>query len=120
MDSTQQSLLDFFRRIALRDTVQIESIRKHVGFTLKDNQWLFRLSALHHYLQQLSPPGYVVIDYPSFRKLLYGIPINENIRPLGAEIIIADNQGRVDYSTYALVWKVPYRCCTENLRWRGI
>ena len=66
-------------------------------------RWCFTLPDLYLFLLH----QYKILDgieYKKFRQLIYSSPINQTIKLYSAEIIIADNQYKVDKSGYALVW----------------
>lgn len=106
MPAPEQVLLAFFRRVARREPAQLERLERHPGFDLEPGRWCFKLQDLYIYLQR-NERELETLDYPQFRKLLFNCPVNLSIAPLGAQVIIADNQRKVDMSTYALIWNLP-------------
>lgn len=106
MPTPEQVLLAFFQRVARREPAQLESLERHPGFELEPGRWCFKLQDLYIYLQR-HERELASLDYPQFRKLLFKCPVNRNIAPLGAQVVIADNQRKVDLSTYALTWNLP-------------
>lgn len=71
------------------------------GFECDVQGWQFRLPALHDLLMERLPSA-ERIDYPQFIRELYASDLNTRLRELGAEIVIVDNQGKVDASVYGL------------------
>jgi len=99
----EQALLAFFQRVATRDPEQLRALGRHPGFDFASGCWQFRIPDLYAYLQR-HEPGFEPLGYSQFRKLLFGCPVNRSIAPFGAEVVIAENHGKVDRSVYALVW----------------
>lgn len=96
-------LLEFFANVAARDAALLGRLEEDPAFGLGAQRWEFRLPALHAFLQD---QGLIAAetDYKVFRKALFRCPVNEMLAQHRASIIIAENQGKVDRSTYALVW----------------
>lgn len=103
MDELQQFLTGFFCDIARRDRQLVEQIRQQPVFQLDDGQWQFTLPDLYQFILQLDRSS-INIDYTTFRSALYNSPVNQNLEPLGAKIIIVRNRENVNESTYALAW----------------
>ena len=103
MRTAADSLLSFFWQVTIREPTLITALTQETSLNIDDKRWEFDLQQLYRFLQ-LYDPGFTEIEYKSFRQLLYQCPVNSKIKPGGAEIIIVDNQSRVDASTYALVW----------------
>ncbi|OHC24170.1 MAG: hypothetical protein A3J25_07600 [Pseudomonadales bacterium RIFCSPLOWO2_02_FULL_63_210] len=94
-------LLDCCQALLAGDQVLIARLRA-AGFVCATAAWQFRLPALHAYLMTRLPPGERV-DYPAFLRELYASDLNARLREVGAEIVIVDNLGKVDLSTYGLI-----------------
>lgn len=105
MQNLEQALVSFFARVARKDPHELQRLAREPRFCMEEGQWRFTLPDLHAFLQA-HDAVFRPIDYKRFRKALYASPINQSIRPLGAEVIIADNRSKVDQSNYALVWRV--------------
>ncbi|MGE8358563.1 hypothetical protein [Pseudomonas sp.] len=71
------------------------------GFECGAGRWQFCLPALHALLMERLPSA-ERIDYPHFIRELYASDLNTRLRALGAEIVIVDNQAKVDTSVYGL------------------
>ena len=71
------------------------------GFELIDGGWHFTLPQLHGFLcTQCRDTG--APAYTSFRQQLFDSPVNTRLAGRGGMIVIADNCGKVDLSTYRL------------------
>lgn len=103
MNTKQELLLSFFSLAAAREPALMKMIMEEPAFTVDHKSWRFDLQQLHRFLQ-IYNADFGDIDYRAFRKLLYQCPVNEKLRPSGAQVVISDNQSHVDASTYALVW----------------
>mgnify|MGYP000141384374 CR=1 FL=1 len=103
MQAPAQALVAFFEQVAQRNEVQLDKLRREPRFAVRPECWCFTLPDLHAFLQR-QDAVFRSVDYTQFRKALFGSPINRAIAPYGAEITIADNRGKVDQSSYALVW----------------
>lgn len=99
----RSALLRFFELAARKDRRVLARLRRH-GFAITASAWDFGLVELHGFLQQ-TDPLFREISYESFRALLFRSPVNQTIGPIGAQIVIGDNQHNVDRSRYALVWR---------------
>jgi hypothetical protein len=104
MHTTKQTLISFFNQVAQKNKIQLENIKQEPCFELEQERWCFTLPNLHSFLQRQNNV-FSYIDYKKFRQLIYSTPINQSVKVYDAEIIIIDNQGKVDKSTYALVWQ---------------
>ena len=103
MQAIEQALVSFFEQVAKKDLARLTALKQEQCFTVDEERWHFTLSDLHHYLQQHNEL-FGGVDYKQFRQLIFSSPINQTIKLFGAEIVIADNLGKVDKSRYALVW----------------
>ena len=79
-----------------------EAIReqKSIEFTLP--QLFETFSQLNKQIAELNQTE---TGYKEFRKVVFNIPINEEMKKRGGEIIILDNKGKVDESVYCLTVK---------------
>jgi len=100
----EQALISFFEQAARRSETLLHKLRQETRFAVDPGRWCFTLPDLHSFLQR-EDPAFRSVTYRRFRKALFNSPINRTLKPYGAEITIADNRGKVDRSTYALVWK---------------
>ena len=104
MQKIQQALISFFEQVALKNTTQLESLKKEQCFSVEHNSWQFTLPDFYSYLQH-QDVVFSSIDYKQFRQLIFNSPINQTVKLHGAEIVITENLNKVDKSTYALVWQ---------------
>lgn len=104
MHTTKQTLIYFFEKAAQKNEVLLEKLNQESCFTVEQELWCFTLPNLHSFLQRQNNV-FNHINYKKFRKLIYSTPINQSVKVYDAEIIIIDNQGKVDKSTYALIWQ---------------
>lgn len=100
-----QALASFFERVARRDPCELQRLAQEPCFRLEEDRWCFTVPDLHAFLQA-QDDAFRAIDYKQFRHALFKSPINQRIKPLGAEITIIGNRRNVDRSNYALVWRV--------------
>ena len=70
------------------------------GFDCEAQRWDFHLPALHAWLSERQPGA--VPDYADFLQQLYASDLNARLEALGAQVVIADNQGKVNASLYRL------------------
>jgi len=103
MKTEQEVLISFFQQVARRDADLIGSLSQQLNFRIDTMRWEFSLPNLHEFLRYYEAV-FEHTDYPTFRRLLYQSPINQQIEYCNAKIIITDNRAHVDESTYALVW----------------
>lgn len=103
MKSIEQAVIKFFEQVAQKDSSLLQNLAQQQSFIVSRERWSFTLPDLFVYLQQ-QVPAFSGIDYRQFRKIIYNSPINQTVKSHAAEIIIADNQSKVDNSSYALVW----------------
>lgn len=104
MPASKQTLVSFFEQVAQKDKDQLKNLKQESCFSVDQKRWCFTLPDLHLFLiHQYNVLDY--IKYNKFRKLIFSSPLNQRVKLYGAEIIIADNQGKVDKSEYALVWQ---------------
>lgn len=103
MPDIKQALISFFEQVAKKDKTQLKKIEQEKCFSMDKERWCFTLPDLYLFLlhQYKILNG---IEYKKFRQLIYNSPINQTIKLYSAEIIITDNQYKVDKSGYALVW----------------
>jgi len=107
----QQKVLRFFDLILRHDENTIHSItecqgdlflRHEISTNKKIEQGntllIFSLSGLHEYLDTEK-----LMDYKSFRRLIYQGSINRELGELGGKIEIHSSTGKVDESLYKLV-----------------
>jgi len=103
MHAIKQTLISFFEQVAQKDKIQLEQLKQESCFSVDQERWCFTLPDLHLFLQHQNN-ALNCIEYNKFRQLIFNSPINQTIKPYDAEIIITNNQGKVDISSYALVW----------------
>lgn len=82
-------------RVLDGDAALIAQLRAR-GFACEAGGWRFSLPAAHAFL------GGRDEAYPGWLKQLYASDFNARLKGKGAEIVIADNRGRVDESLYCL------------------
>lgn len=105
MQTIENALLEFFESVALKDPALLEALAGRPEFTLEQGRWVFTLPMLHQFLL-LQNSIFKDLDYAQFRSNIFSSAINQKIKAHGAEIVIADNQGKVDKSEYALIWQM--------------
>ena len=103
MQNIELALTLFFERVARREAEELRRLYAYPAFALDPDRWRFALPDLFAYLQA-HDEAFGGIDYRRFRRALLNSPVNRAIRRFGAEIAITDNRGKVDRSTYALIW----------------
>ena len=103
MHSTEEALISFFEQVALKNKALLEKLKLEQCFELDKERWQFTLPSLHSFIQK-QEDAFNCVDYTTFRKILFNIPIHQTVKSHGAEINISDNQDKVDKSHYALVW----------------
>ncbi|UCJ17687.1 hypothetical protein K5Q02_04725 [Pseudomonas sp. MM211] len=82
------------------DQTLIEQLRD-AGFDCREGCWSFHLPALHAWLgEQMVIQS--ALDYPIFLQRLYASDLNGLLAQRGAQIVIADNHGKVSESLYRL------------------
>ena len=106
MQPIEQALVSFFQQVAQKDEGQLKRLQQEQRFSMEPGRWCFSLPDLHRFLQH-QDEAFSRIDYRQFRQLIFSSPINQTVKSYGAEITIAHNQGKVDRSSYALVWRTP-------------
>ena len=104
METRQQALLDFFILAACKDKTLLAQLQQIRGFTIDKTHWQFTLPDLYHFLHT-GNTAFAAIDYKEFRRLLFNTPVNELLRDYHAEVVISENKGKVDESSYALAWQ---------------
>lgn len=100
MSAAVQLFLDCCERIVRGDAALIEQLHAQ-GFACAPAEWRFTLPALHGFLapRLATDPA---LEYRAFVQQLFASSINQQLREHGAEIAIADNQGKVSTSLYCL------------------
>ena len=98
------ALVRFFTQVAQRKSDQLDKLRA-ADFNVESNRWSFTLPGLYAYLRKYEAIG--ELEYKQFRQLLFSTPVNQSISDYGAKIIIVDNRGKSDQSTYAMEWQAP-------------
>lgn len=104
MQDIKQALIYFFKQVAKKDKVLLKKLHERQCFKVEQEGLCFTLPDLYSFLQH-QDDVFSDIDYKQFRQLIFNSTINKNVKLYGAEIIITDNQGKVDKSSYALIWK---------------
>ena len=100
----KQALIYFFKQVAIKDKALLKKLHERPCFKVEQEGWCFTLPELYSFLQH-QDEVFSCIDYKQFRQIIFNSPINKSIKLCGAEIIITDNKGKVDKSSYALIWK---------------
>ena len=103
MQSIQQALVTFFEQVAEKNSSLFTNLKQEQSFTVEPHCWSFTLPSLHAYLQH-QDDMFNRIEYKQFRQLIFSSPINQSVKIHGAEITITENRGKVDKSTYAMIW----------------
>ncbi len=103
MQAIEPALISFFEQVAQKDNDQLYKLKQEQRFSVGLERWCFSLPDLYHFLQH-HDEVFNSIDYRQFRQLIFNTPVNQAVKLYGAEITIADNQGNVDRSGYALIW----------------
>jgi hypothetical protein len=93
-------LLDCCQRV-LRAEQQLLDELTSTGFACAAADWQFTLPAVHKFLLRQLPAD-VAPEYRQFIRQLYASDLNQRLGELGAEIALADNQGKVHRSHYWL------------------
>ena len=104
MQAAKQVLISFFEQVAKKDKLLVNELKQHQCFSVQHERWGFTLPDLYVFLQHYHD-AFSRIDYKQFRQLVFASYINQAVKLNGAEIIIMDNRGKVDDSSYALVWR---------------
>ncbi len=104
MQAIEQALIAFFERVARKDEAQLAKLKREEYFSVEQGRWCFTLQDLYSFLQR-QDDVFSRIDYKQFRQSIFNSPINQTAKLFGAEVIITDNRGKADRSTYALVWR---------------
>jgi hypothetical protein len=104
MEHTAQALLSFFEQVARKDDSRLSRLKEEGRFSVEQERWCFTLPDLYLFLRS-QDDAFNRLDYKEFRRLVFGSPIGQTVKLLGAEIAIVDNRAKVDASTYALVWR---------------
>jgi hypothetical protein len=102
MQAVEKALLSFFERVARRDEGALQGLRSEPRFRVDERGWRFTLPDLYGFLQA-HDEAFGRVTYGKFCRSIFTCPLNRALKRLGAEIVIADNQARVDESRYALV-----------------
>lgn len=103
MQAIENALVSFFEQVAKKDMARLTALKQEQCFTVDEEHWYFTLPDLHRFLQH-HDELFGGVDYKQFRQLIFNSPINQTTKLYDAEIVIADNPGKVDKSRYALVW----------------
>lgn len=93
-------MFDCCQRV-LRGDQQLLSQLRTAGFECAAGGWQFSLPDLHGFLQAQLPTD-ECCDYQQFIRRLYASDINHRLCEQGAEIALADNQGKIHRSRYCL------------------
>jgi len=103
MTSSQQAVIAFFEQVAQRDVAHLKMLQQDGRFQVEQGRWCFTLPDLYDFFRR-QVDGFDELDYTQFRKLLFNSPVNPAIQPFCAEVTVVDNRGKVDQSTYGLIW----------------
>ena len=93
-------LLDCCQRVLRAEQPLIAQLLA-AGFPCTAADWQFTLPAVHKFLFAQLPVD-ERCDYRQFIRQLYASDLNQQLRELGAEIALADNQGKIHLSRYCL------------------
>lgn len=104
MSATEQALISFFILAAQKEQSLIRRLEENPSFILTPQQWSFTLPSLFTFLQS-NEYVFSRLNYKDFKQLIYNSPINRSVKVYFAEIIIDDNQCKVDHSIYSLLWQ---------------
>ncbi len=100
----KEVILLFFQDIAKRKFNILKKIEKRNEFYTNHAKWEFTLPDLFAFIQQ-NLDDFNYSDYKEFRKILFSIPLNTELKKYNAIITIEKNMNNVDKTTYALFWK---------------
>lgn len=100
----EQALISFFELAAQKDKNLLKKLKQEQCFSVDQECWSFTLPELFTFLQH-QDDFMSSIDYKQFCQIIFNSPINSSVKLYGAEIIITDNQHKVDKSSYTLVWR---------------
>jgi hypothetical protein len=103
VNAIEQALIRFFEQAARRDSVLLEKLNREPSFSMAERRWDFTLPDLYRFLK-CHDAVFGTIDYKGFRRAIFNSPVNQTVRTYGAEVIIAGNRGKVDQSSYAMIW----------------
>ncbi len=103
MSIAEQALLSFFVQVAQKDKVQLEKLKCEESFSVSNERWCFTLPDLYFFLRYQGSE-FSRTEYKQFLQLIFNSLINQTVKTYGAEITIIKNLGKVDKSSYALVW----------------
>lgn len=92
-------IVQLFIRFVEGEQTLVAAVRNE--FIVNERQWFFTLPQLHQFSQSIDPQ-LTPLHYKKFRKLLLNSPINSQLKPFDAKILISENLGKVDKSTYLL------------------
>ena len=98
MPDATEPFLAYCLSVLQGDPFVIDELR-FAGFDCSPAAWSFTLPALHAFLTEHL---HVTLAYKAFIQQLFASDINLRLREHGAEIAIADNQGKVNSSRYCL------------------
>ncbi|PCJ87156.1 MAG: hypothetical protein COA54_06530 [Thiotrichaceae bacterium] len=104
MSTAEQALISFFEQVAQKNSDQLEKLKNEQSFSVTNERWCFTLPDLYLFLCDQNKV-FCRTDYKQFIQLIFSCLINQTIKLYGAEITIIKNLGKVDKSSYALVWK---------------
>lgn len=97
-------MVEQFLQWCQRFLVAEEDLIRHLqeqGFVCADRGWNFTLPQLHRFLAAQRADDEAP-SYSLFRQQLFNSSINADLAEKHAEIVIVDNKGKVDLSTYRL------------------
>lgn len=100
MSAAIRLFLDCCERVLRGDGALIEQLHM-AGFACAPGEWRFSLPALHGFLAPRLAAD-TPLEYRAFVQQLFASSINQRLGEQGAEIAIADNQGKVSASLYCL------------------
>ena len=103
MSISEQALVSFFVQVAQKDQDQLEKLKCEKSFSVSNERWCFTLPDLYSFLRD-HDSEFRRIEYKHFLQMLFNCLINQTIKAYGAEITIIKNLGKIDKSSYALVW----------------
>ena len=102
--TTESALVSFFEQVAQKKPLQLRKLKQEQRFVVKSEHWCFTLPDLYFFLRY-QDRTFRYTGYRQFRRLIFNSTINQVVKSYGAEITIIRNIGKVDESSYALVWR---------------
>ncbi len=97
----QQTIVQFFVHVLKKDTATLLTVNHFQGdvFITEDNSNL--VFSLHGLYQMLTPQE--IINYKSFKKIIYQSNINEILQQQGCKIDLYQSNRKIDDNLYQLI-----------------